>query len=310
MSPKKFSKKLCLLAGTTALAVTGLAACGTNIVREQIADRIARPAHMVDRTVIAGQFELTLWERMHKRGEPATIYIEGDGLNWVSPNSPSLDPTPTLPVALQLATRDKSSNVGYIARPCQYTKSADRMTPCPMKYWTGARYAPEVINAINETLNNMKGLYGITGFNLVGFSGGGAIAAILAAQREDVKSLRTVAGNLDHKTHSLHHEVSQLTKSLNAIDYADKLKDMPQRHFVGGQDEVVPAVILHSYLQALGETNCAHHTFIQEAEHDKGWVEKWPDLLKEPMECSGPRTMVQFEYAPSTFIPRPMPSKP
>ena len=303
--------KFALLAGT-ALTLGALAACGTDYLREEVADRIARPAFMVDRTVAANDFEITVWERMHQRGAPATVYIEGDGLNWLSPTSPSLDPTPTTPVALQLATMDKSDNVGYIARPCQYSKMVDDETPCDMKYWTGSRYAPEVVDAIGKTLNNMKAMYGISSFNLVGFSGGGNIAAILAATRDDVESLRTVAANLDHETHSLYHEVSPLAGSLNAVDFADQLGSVPQRHFIGGQDEIVPPAILHSYLQAVGETNCVHYTFVQEAEHDTGWVEKWPDLLKEPAECTGPVMDVSFDYGDNAgvFMPRPMPSKP
>lgn len=300
-------KKMSLMAG---VCLT-LGACSSDIIREEIADRIAHPAFMVERTVAAAPFEITVWERMHENHAEATIYIEGDGLNWVSPNSPSLDPTPVTPVALQLAAMDKASNVGYIARPCQYTKNLDKNTPCDMKYWTGARYAPEVVQAMNTTLDNMKALYDLTGFHLVGFSGGGAVAAILAAQRDDVVSLRTVAGNLDHKTHSLHHEVSPLTGSLNAVDYSASLRDMPQHHFIGGQDEIVPPAILHSYLQAVGDTNCVHYTMIQEAEHDTGWVEKWPTLLKKPTECKGPVMNMSFEPMPEPFtVPRAMPSKP
>lgn len=295
------ASRLSILALLCLLIVTG---CATRYyMRDETAQRLAAPAFMLKRTVAAAPFELTLYERMHERYAPATIYIEGDGLNWVSPNRISLDPTPTNPVALHLSVMDNSKNVAYIARPCQYTKLIRDDKPCDPAFWTSKRYSSEVIESIGVAIDNIKRRYDITKVNLVGFSGGGAVAAILAATRDDVASLRTVAGNLDHKTHSTYHEVSPLRGSLNAIDYAPALKDIPQRHFIGGQDEIVPPAILHSYLQALGKTNCAQYTYVQEAEHGAGWVDKWPQLLKEPVECHGVAAAVPFDpIVPSALM--------
>ena len=131
--------------------------------------------------------------------------------------------------------------------------------------------------------------------------GGGAVAAILAAQRDDVASLRTVAGNLDHRAHSAHHNVSYLEGSLNPPDFAAKLARVPQYHFIGGQDSVVPPGVLHSYLQSLGATSCAQYEFVQEAEHDKGWVNIWPDLLAKTPECRG----IEKEFEPFDLPPEP-----
>jgi dienelactone hydrolase len=289
---------------TTGLAL-GLAACETSplTMRQEVATRLASPAWMIKRQIPAGLFALTAYERMHTRFAPADVYIEGDGTAWLSKKRMSRNPTPKNPVALHLATRDKADNVAYLARPCQYSGMLDPEANCGEEYWTGKRYSPEVLAAYNAALDEMKMRYDISSFNLVGFSGGGTIAALLAAQRDDILSIRTVAGNLDHKAHSAYHEVSSLEGSLNPPEFAAKLATMPQYHFIGGQDEVVPPAVLHSYLQSLGPTSCVNYKFIQEAEHEEGWVDKWPELLALQPACAGPaQEVVEFEE----FVPEPI----
>ena len=277
-----------LLRVSTAFALLAAAACAGAPLKDDIANRLASPVWMVERQIPAGPFNLTVYERMHTRYAPADIYIEGDGQAWLSNTRLSLDPTPANPVALHLATRDKSDNLVWMARPCQYSGLIEKETPCDATYWTDKRFAPEVLAAYNAALDEIKQRWNIESFNLIGFSGGGAIASILAAQRSDVASLRTVAGNLDHQTHSAYHNVSTLDGSLNPPEFAAKLASVPQVHFIGGQDEVVPPAVLHSYLQAVGDSSCVQYKFIQEAQHEQGWVDKWPELLAIAPVCTGP----------------------
>lgn len=255
--------------------------------RDVVADRLARPAFMVERVIPVGPFALTAWERIHQEGTTANIYIEGDGLAWLTPTRRSLDPTPSNPIALNLAALDKAKNVAWLARPCQYTGMADGSV-CDYKYWTGSRLAPEVISAYHEALDNIKRKYNITGFNLAGYSGGAGIAALVAADRDDILSLRTIAGNMDTETFTNYHNVSPMSGSLNPLTVAPELKGLPQHHFIGGNDDVVPPAIFHSWSQASGETDCVKYTFITENEHEDGWAEKWPKLLTIPVECKGP----------------------
>lgn len=293
-----------------------LTGCELVPLKNDVAQRLAAPAWMVKRTIPAAPFELTAYERMHTRGASANIYIEGDGKAFLSKNTISRDPTPTNPVALHLAAYDKSENIAWLARPCQFTKMLSPDTKCNNAYWTNKRSAPEVIKAYHRALDNIANRYDITTFNLIGYSGGANIAAIIAAERNDVSSLRTVAGNLDHVVHSQHHNVSILDGSLNAVDYADKLRTVPQHHFIGGQDNIVPPAILHSYMEALGDTPCLKYSFIQTAEHEKGWVDSWPEFLDIPMSCSRTqdtkeRLNPMYDNAPLSYhIFRETPEKP
>ncbi|MGB4057059.1 MAG: hypothetical protein WBK77_03130, partial [Alphaproteobacteria bacterium] len=274
---------------------------GKPYFREEVTDRLAHPVWMVEREIPAGMFGLTAYERMHEHNAPATIYIEGDGLLTADFRMESKNPTPRNPVSLHLATKDKSENLAWIARPCQYYG----IEGCDPAFWGQKRFSPEVLNGYNLALDEMKKRYDIKGFHLVGFDGGGAIAALLAAERNDILSLRTVAATLDTNIYASENKIAPLTGSLNPVDVASKLTGLPQTHYIGGQDKIISPAALHSYLQALGPSNCVQYRFIQEAEHEQGWVEKWPELLAALPTCTGPVEEIDFQPMPEPFIIQP-----
>ncbi len=296
------------------------AACSTgNPFRKEISRRLAIPSQMIERQIAAGPFSLTAYERMHKRHAVGTVYIEGDGsLHDVSDvfmgdGFSWRQNDPANPVGLHIATRDQSDNLAYLARPCQFSGMADPEADCDPKYFTTEAYSGQVLAAYGEALDNIKRRYDITALHLVGYNGGGTIAAILAATRKDVLSLRTVAANLDHEAYTRHNGMPPYLDSLNAISFAQRLARMPQVHFIGGQDEKVPPFILQSFLQALGPSNCVQYEFVQEATHSEGWVDKWPTLLAIAPACRGPvqSTDLVFEPLPETFPITPeRPEKP
>jgi pimeloyl-ACP methyl ester carboxylesterase len=286
----RFSTFALLVTTFASLTLGGCTATDNPVLRYDVAKRLAMPAWMIERPVQAGSFSLTAFERMHEYNAPANIYIEGDGMVWdysfaTNKKTLSNDPTPANPVALHLATRDKAQNVAYLSRPCQYLRSAQNDS-CDSSYWTDRRFAGEVIDAYNRALDDIARRYDIDGFNLVGFDGGGTLALLLAAQRPDVLSVRTVAGVLDHKVQNRLLE-QPVANTPNPPDFAAKLRGVPQYHFFGGQDNVVQPAVAHSYLQAVGESNCVQSEFIQEAAHEEGWVDKWPELLARPVDCGG-----------------------
>lgn len=290
------------------LLVLFLAAChgASDIVSEQVAARVASPAWMIERQIPAGPFALTAFERMHERGTSANIYIEGDGFEDSLPAELG-NPTPSNPVALHLASKDSARNLAYLARPCQFSGTLSKETPCDSQYWLKDRFSDTVIESYNDALDEIAARYDIKGFNLIGYGGGGAIAAILAAQRNDVLSLRTVAGNLDHITYSNYHEIGLLDGSLNAADFAEKLRDMPQIHYAGGQDTIVPPAVLESFLNKLEPSECEYYELVQEAEHAKGWVDKWPELLERKPGCTYIAPAIVMEERPAEFPVRPQP---
>lgn len=213
------------------------------------------------------------------------IYIEGDGHAWLRPTVQSPDPTPYHPLMLQLAAEDIHKQVAYLARPCQYTMPTHPAQNCDKKYWGQARFAPEVIRAMNQAIDDLKQSTGAQKVALIGYSGGGGIAVLLAARRDDVQNLRTIAGNLDHQAFTDYHQLSPMTQSLNPADVAADVVDIPQIHFAGGKDEVVVPQIAEAYARALPHMACTRLASVPWATHTQGWVETWPRLVWQKPAC-------------------------
>lgn len=232
----------------------------------------------------AGIFNLYAIHRINSPDSDVHIYIEGDGFAWVTRTRPSRDPTPKNPLALDLAIRDKAGNVIYLARPCQYIRQELKRN-CDARYWTSHRFAPEVLNAYDAALTDLKKRYGFHTIHLIGYSGGANIAALLAYMREDVASLRTVAGNLDHALVNSHHGVSRMPASLNAVKVAAHISDIPQHHMAGEEDDIILPFIIDRFVSALGDTSCASITRVRGATHHDGWAERWPELMDRRIEC-------------------------
>lgn len=272
------------------------------------ANQIAQQGHLTQKFLVAGQFTLNTYSRITSPNQPIHIYIEGDGFAWVSKYQLSSDPTPKQALALQLASLDPTENVVYIARPCQFVDF--ETTTCNSAYWSDKRFSQEVIDSMNKAvdyfsnlsntrlsntelsntkLSNTK-LLEISSANihLIGYSGGAAVAVLLTAKRClkscDIASIRTVAGNLNTELLNQTHHVSSMPGSLNPINVAKQLQYMPQIHFVGADDERVPASISTSFT-AQQTGNCAAIVQIKQADHEHGWVENWVNLLKNTPKC-------------------------
>ncbi|MCX5666820.1 MAG: alpha/beta hydrolase [Candidatus Omnitrophica bacterium] len=235
----------------------------------------------------AGIFTLTTYQRFKASSEKIRIYIEGDGRAWETKHRLSDDPTPSNPVALALAISDLSDAVVYIARPGQF--SAPNSVGCDPTYWSARRFAPEVVKAFDKTIDILKEKAGAINIELIGYSGGAAIAVLVAAGRDDVTSLRTVAGNLDPKALCEYHKVSQLDGSMNPLDVAQKVVNIPQRHFVGSKDKTVPQSIAESFVEKEGGKSSECITIVDGATHKDGWCQRWKELLLMPLDHASPK---------------------
>ncbi|WP_242538506.1 alpha/beta fold hydrolase [Trinickia acidisoli] len=269
-----------LLAGT-------LAGCAA-LDPDAHADALAQPAHLHRESVDTGRFVLTAFSRVSQSDKPLRVYIEGDGLAWLSRTEPSLDPTPHDATGLALATQDPSPNVVYLARPCQFTPMA--MNPrCGIPYWTAKRFAPEVIASMNQAVNHFAAQTPGQPVELVGYSGGGAVAVLIAAHRTDVASIRTVAGNLDDEFVNKLHGVSPMPESENPIDFASRVAAIPQIHFSGADDRTVPPLVAQRFVEATGE-RCARAVTVSGMSHDGDWSNRWAGLLDIKPACGTTRS--------------------
>lgn len=198
--------------------------------------------------------------------ETLWIVIEGDGHAWQARRQPSSDPTPIDAVGWRLARALSANAVLYLARPCQYL-SADALQACSVADWTNARFAEKWVMRLNAAINEIQRSTGARHIVLTGYSGGGVMAALLAARRADVMMLITVASPLDHRAWTAMHGVSPLSGSLDVQDIRDRLFGLPQLHLVGAKDTTVPPSLLQEFLQPYPSASPTHLIVLPNLDH-------------------------------------------
>ena len=261
-----------------------LFACGCSNLqsihkRFENADVIAKSANLQKENIYTDNFLLTTFHRGLKNiKKDLVVYIEGDGSAWKGKYRLSENPTPKNPVALKLAAKDATDSILYIARPCMYLEQK-LMHDCPAKFWSSHRYSEEVISSINQVIDWATGMSLTNSLTIIGYSGGGTVAALIAARRNDVASLITIASNLDHKYWTDMHNISPLIGSLSPLEYAGSLSTIEQTHFVGAKDKMVPRAIVESYLLKMPLKDKIKINVIEDFDHSCCWEKVWPELL-------------------------------
>ncbi|WP_162049990.1 alpha/beta hydrolase [Fluviibacter phosphoraccumulans] len=229
-------------------------------------------------TIRAGQFDL---RAINNQVKPVagvlTVYIEGDGYAWVGGQFPSDDPTPVTPVALNLAMRQPTGAVAYLGRPCQYL-GASTNPACTKALWSHERFSEAVITSTQAALNQLKTSANASQLQLVGYSGGAAVALLVAARRNDVTKIVTVAGNLDPVAWATQLKLAPLSGSLNPVDLIPATQHIPQVDFVGGKDKVIPPQITENFIQRYPAAYRPTLISLPDNGHVCCWAEQWPQL--------------------------------
>ena len=163
----------------------------------------------------------------------------------------------------------------YLARPCQYVSSRE----CKVYYWTGGRFDPKVVRSEKQAISKLMTLYQAKTAELVGYSGGAAVALLAAKDMPEITRVVTVAGVLDHAAWTKHHGDTPLKGSMNPADYKEKLAKVKQVHYSGGLDKNVPSALTEKFVYALGKDSRADIIIVPNASHNKGWVENWRRLI-------------------------------
>jgi pimeloyl-ACP methyl ester carboxylesterase len=229
--------------------------------------------------VTAGGFRLLSYRRglgqtATQGGPPVHVYVEGDGRPWRG-RRPPRDPTPTNPLGLRLAARDPAPSVLWLGRPCSYL-STGAGGQCDVRWWTSHRYAPAVVDALNQLIDEAVAGRQVV---LVGHSGGGTLAALLAARRRDVVFLITLASPLDLRFWVERGRMTPLYGSLDPADVADTLASVPQLHLCGGRDAVVGTEVVQRFVRAIPSPNHARVEVYPDYTHICCWEQDWPEPL-------------------------------
>ena len=215
-----------------------------------------------------------------KNDNKLIVYIEGDGLSWVDRFTISSNPTPTDPLAFKMALIDEGENIIYLARPCQYEWN----NQCNKEIWTISQYSSTILNSYKDIITHLSKTY--KEIHLVGYSGGAGIAMYLGSiGNKNIKSIRTIAGNINHNELSKILKISRLNKSVNFYSIEKKIKKIPQVHYYGLKDKTVPKKLQISYAERNLENNCIKIEPVKGANHSDGWLNFWTDKNSKLPSC-------------------------
>jgi len=263
------------------LLILVLQGCGRNIPtlteRLNISTDLARKNALQNHIFKTKNFDIFAYKDYRECKDKLRVYIEGDGLSWITSSKISKNPTPLNPLGLKLASQDMSKCKIYLARPCQYTNDKK----CSSKYWTSHRFSKDVVSSYIDTLNQLKEKNNISSFELFGYSGGGTIATLLSAKRDDVKKLVTVAGNLNHSFWTSKHKLTPLRNSLNPINFVNNLDNIKQTHLIGEKDINIDKSIFESYKSYFDNTSNIKYKIYENFTHSCCWDKEWKNILKE-----------------------------
>ena len=248
-----------------------LLGCSSNIPtpneRKQTAlDLSSSNKNIIQKDIQTSQFNLFSLQKLQNNCSNIKVFVEGDGLSWITRNTISSNPTPINPIGLKLMLSDNSSCKIYLARPCQYINS----NMCEDKYWTSHRFNEKVIQSYDEVLTNLKKDFPNSKFDLIGYSGGGAVVTLVATKRDDINSITTIAGNLDIDEWTKIQKITPLDGSLNPANFSKKLENIKQHHLIGTNDTVVPKEIFYSYQSKFENKSNISYSFY-EATHSCCW---------------------------------------
>ncbi len=254
-----------LLALLTCLIVLG---CSSNSER---IDALAQAASLEHRVLeFDGLRSSVYMTSAIEPNRPLLIFLEGDGRPWHAGIEPNLDPTTANPLALELLTRTPRP-AAYVGRPCYQGVRSARCTP---ELWTSGRYSEEIVEVMAQTIRELVRRSDASEAIIVGHSGGGTLAVLIAERLEHVAAVVTIAANLDIDAWTAHHRYLPLTGSLNPArsTHAHPWREI---HIAGTRDQVVPPETTAAYFERYPN---AERWVLDEHSHVCCWLEAWAVL--------------------------------
>jgi len=207
-------------------------------------------------------------------------FIAGDGRSWIRAGRVSADPTPTRALAIELMRRADSCGF-VISRPCSF--GLVEIDPsCEPSVWTTRRYSEDVIRStagvISQELGSRRGLI------LVGVSGGGRIAAHVAARMPEVDAVVTLGTNLDLPGWLDHHGYTREILSYSAPIPGALRSGLISLHVVGTEDAVSPPELTRAWLENRPQGESLLE--LEGVDHGEGWIDAWPGVRDRVQQLS------------------------
>jgi pimeloyl-ACP methyl ester carboxylesterase len=257
-----------VLAALLATVPLALGAC-QGISLDALDDGVTLAAGSVAGAVLPQRF---LQRADRAAGDTLRVYFGGDGQPWRD-GRVSQDPTGRRQLGLRLFLADPAADA-YLGRPC-YHVGGSAAPGCTPALWTAARYGPEVVDAMAAGLAQLRQQSGAGRTELVGYSGGGTLALLVAARETSVVRVVTVAPLLDPVAWTAHHRLAPLEGSLSPLD-APARGGLDEWHLLGGRDRVVPTRLAARYA---AQRPGAQFRVYDDFDHRCCWLAHWPGLL-------------------------------
>jgi predicted alpha/beta hydrolase family esterase len=236
-------------------------------------ESLARRAGLVREIIDGASFRHVVFTQRGVAEGNWTVYLEGDGLPWVNGRIPATDPTTRNPLALHLMLQGDAPAI-YVGRPCYHQIEDDA---CSWQLWTQARYSESVVSSMVAAIDRKLQALNAERATLVGYSGGGTLAVLVAERLAKVERVVTIAANLDTDAWTTHHGYLPLTESLNPASsrHAHAFEEI---HLQGKNDAIVPIETTVSYFDRFPN---ARRITLDGFDHVCCWKERWPQLLSQ-----------------------------
>lgn len=176
---------------------------------------------------------------------------------------------------LRLMGVDKKPAI-FVSRPCYYQLKMP--SNCKKLLWTNKRYSKVVIESMAQAINKYIQLNKVREIRLIGFSGGGTIAMLLAPHIPNVNTVVTLAGNLDIDAWTTYHGYLPLRGSINPATQTSLSTTIKQIHYAAKLDDNVPSFLIQS---VASKQKNAEFILLPKADHNCCWVAIWPSILEK-----------------------------
>jgi len=184
------------------------------------------------------------------------------GLPWLAQNKIARDPSSNHKQTFALWQAEE--NAAYlISRPCYF---GDDSASCHPGLWANARYSAEVVNSLASVIRSLHARHVNSDIRIVGYSGGGVLAVLLAEKLLEVVEVVTYASPLGINKWAHLHGFSKLDKSINPLDVQLR-PSLKQRHFIGKKDRNVPYEINKELYRRQG----VEPIIVDGFTHDSNW---------------------------------------
>ena len=244
-------------------------ACANQTALETLASQKSLELRLLTET------EPPLWALRNAANGPTktlVIYLGGDGVPWRG-DRPAVNPDGRGVLAAELSLTDSRPAI-YLGRPCYHW--SEMPATCTGSRWTSERYSRETVALLASAVESLQLRSEAESLILIGYSGGGVLALMVAEQIDAVTRVVTVAANLDTDAWTTFHDLLPLEGSLNPAASLAAPTHFEQIHLQGTNDDIVPAATTNAYRDAHPE---ALFLSVEGFGHRCCWREHWRGIL-------------------------------